>query len=193
MDENTWVRKPVKVNNTLDDENLLVTIKTLNKDCQYGADGLAFDSKGNLYVANFGDATIHKITFDKDGNVEKQERFAKDECMKSIDGICIDKDDNIYAADFSANAICLITPEGKVSVLAKSPDCDGSKGGLDQPGEPIVRGEELIIANFDMVTGDDKLNSEHDDVQNLSVIRPPTLAKNGGEKKEKEKEEKKEE
>jgi sugar lactone lactonase YvrE len=166
---------PVKVKNTLDDPNLLVKIKTLNKDCQYGADGLVFDRKGNLYVANFGDATIHKIAFDEQGNVAKEERFAKDDRMKSADGICIDKNGNIYVADFSNNAICLVAPDGKVQVLAKSPDCDGSDGGLDQPGEPIVRGEELIISNFDVVTGPDKVNSRHDDFQNLSVIRPPTL------------------
>ncbi|KKK71560.1 hypothetical protein LCGC14_2912690, partial [marine sediment metagenome] len=134
----------IKINNTLDDENLLLTIKTLNPDCQYGADGLDFDSKGNLLIGNFGDATIHKVAFDAEGNVAKQERFAKDPCMKSIDGICVDRNDNIYVADFSNNAICVVSPEGKIHVLAKSPDCDGSQGGLDQPGEPLVRGNQLI-------------------------------------------------
>jgi len=161
----------VKVNNTLKDENLIATFETLNLDCQYGADGLAFDSKGNLLVGNFGDATIHKITFDKDGNVATNERFAKADCMKSIDGICVDSKDNIYVADFSANAICVVSPDAKVRVLAKSPDCDGSKGGLDQPGEPMIRGNELIVANFDMVTGPDKLNSGHDEPQTISVIK----------------------
>jgi len=161
----------VKVNNTLDDENLLVKIETLNLECQYGADGLVFDSKGNLYVGNFGDATLHKIAFDSDGNVTSHTRFAKDKCMKSIDGIAVDKDDNIYVADFSNNAICVVSPEGKVRVLAKSPDCDGSKGGLDQPGEPLIRGNEVIVSNFDMVTGPDKLNSGHDAPYTISVIK----------------------
>ena len=161
----------MKVNNTLDDKNLLATFKTLNPDCQYGADGLVFDSKGNLYVGNFGDATLHKITFDAAGNVSSNTRWAKSPCMKSIDGICCDQQDNIYVADFSNNAICVVSPEGKVRVLAKSPDCDGSDGGLDQPGEPLLRGNQLIVSNFDMVTGPDKLNSGHDYPYTLSVIK----------------------
>ena len=108
---------------------------------------------------------------DEAGNVASNEIFNEPvEHMKSIDGIAIDADDNIYAADFSNNAVCVISPDAKVRVLAKSPDCDGSQGGLDQPGEPIVRGNELIVSNFDMVTGPDKLNSGHDSPQTLSVI-----------------------
>lgn len=162
---------PVKVFNSREDENLVATFETLNENVQYGVDGLVFDSQGNLYVGNFGDATVHKLTFDADGKVASNERWAQDEKMKSIDGLGIDEKDNIYVADFSNNAICVVSPEGKVSVLAKSPDCDGSKGGLDQPGEPLVRGKELIVANFDMVTGPDKLNSGHDAPYTISVIQ----------------------
>lgn len=161
----------IKVDNTRKDRNLLATFKTLNLDCQYGADGLAFDAAGNLYVGNFGDATIHKITFDHDGNVASNTRWARDDCMKSIDGICIDDAGNVFVADFSNNAICVVSPDAKVRVLAKSPDCDGSQGGLDQPGEPLVRGHQLIVSNFDMVTGPDKLNSGHDRPYTLSVIK----------------------
>jgi sugar lactone lactonase YvrE len=56
----------VQVSNTLEDENLLPAFKTLNMDCQYGVDGLVFDSKGNLYIGNFGDGTIYKIAFDSE-------------------------------------------------------------------------------------------------------------------------------
>jgi len=162
---------PVKVFNSMEDENLMATFETLNENVQYGVDGLVFDSQGSLYVGNFGDATVHKLTFDADGKVASNEAWAQDEKIKSIDGLGIDEKDNIYVADFSNNAICVVSPEGKVSVLAKSPDCDGSKGGLDQPGEPLVRGKELIVANFDMVTGPDKLNSGHDEPQTISVIK----------------------
>jgi len=163
--------KHIKVENTLDDPNLIATFKTLNPDCQYGADGLVFDSKDNLYVGNFGDATLHKITFDEEGKVTSNEIVAQDtNLMKSIDGIAIDADDNIYVADFSNNSICVVTPEGKVSVLAHNEDCDGADGRLDQPGEPLIRGGQVIVSNFDMVTGPDKLNSGHDEVQHLSVI-----------------------
>jgi hypothetical protein len=163
----------VKVNNTLDDENLLATFETLDPNCQYGADGLVFDSHGNLFVGNFGDAVLHKITFDDAGNVASNTRWARNPCMKSIDGICVDAADNIYVADFSNNAICVVSPQGTIRVLAKSPDCDGSQGGLDQPGEPLVRGNEVIVSNFDMVTGPDKLNSGHDKPYTLSLIPLP--------------------
>lgn len=160
----------IKVNNTLDDKNLLITFKTLNMDCQYGMDGIVFDSKGNLFVGNFGDGSIHKITFDSTGNVTSNAIFAKDACMRTTDGICVDADDNIYVADFSENAVCKVSPDGSVRVLARSPDCDGSKGGLDQPGEPIVWGDKLVVTCFDKVTGPDKTNTGHDKPYTIAYI-----------------------
>lgn len=162
--------RDVKVNNDESDKSLLVKFKTMNMDCQYGLDGLSFDSKGNLFVGNFGDGSLHKITFDADGNVASSELFVKSPHMRTTDGICMDKDDNIYVADFSENAVCRVAPCGTVTVLARSPDCDGSKGGLDQPGEPIVRGNELIVSCFDMVTGPDKVNTAHDRPSTMAII-----------------------
>ena len=160
----------IKVNNTLNDKNLLISFKTLNMDCQYGLDGIVFDSKGNLFVGNFGDGSIHKITFDANGNVKSDSIHAKDSCMRTTDGICVDANDNIYVADFSENAVCKVTPDGNVSVLARSPDCDGSKGGLDQPGEPIVWGGKLVVTCFDKVTGPDKTNTGHDKPYTIAYI-----------------------
>lgn len=160
----------VKVNNDESDPSLLIQFKTYNMDCQYGLDGLSFDSKGNLFVGNFGDGTLHKIKFDSKGNVKSNRLFAKSRDMRTTDGICMDDEDNIYVADFSENAVCKVSRRGKVTVLARSPDCDGSKGGLDQPGEPIVRGNELIVSCFDMVTGPDKVNTGHDKPYTMAVI-----------------------
>ena len=167
FDEND---RNVKINNDKSDPSFFLEFKTYNMGCQYGLDGMTFDSKGHLFVGNFGDGTLHKITLDENGAVKSNEVFAASRNMRTIDGICVDEHDNIYVADFSENAVCKVTPDGKVQVLARSPDCDGSKGGLDQPGEPIVRGTELILSNFDMVTGPDKVNTAHDKPYTMSVI-----------------------
>jgi sugar lactone lactonase YvrE len=169
----------ITLTNTLDDPNLLVSFVTRNRDCQYGADGLAFDSHGNLFVGNFGDGALHKVTFDAEGNVVSNTVFAKTDFntpmsdkdfaqkmvqakMRTTDGICIDSEDNIYVADFSNNAVCKVSPAGQITVLAQSPDGDGSDGGLDQPGEPILWDGKLVISCFDIVTGPDKVNTRHD-------------------------------
>ena len=152
----------IKVTNTLKDKYIITTMLTLNKDCQYGADGLVFDKAGNLYIGNFGDGALHKITF-KDGKVASNTVWAKDiPNMRTTDGICIDSKGNIYVADFSENAVAVVSPDAKVTRIAQSPDCDGSKGGLDQPGEPIVWNGKLIVTCFDKVTGPDKVNTGHD-------------------------------
>jgi sugar lactone lactonase YvrE len=177
----------VAVTNTRSDPNLLVTFVTLNPDCQYGADGLAFDSQGNLLVGNFGDGALHKVTFDAQGRVTGNTIFAKTEFatpmtapdfqdqmvrakMRTTDGICIDAQDNVYVADFSNNAVCQVDPQGRITVLAQSPDGDGSDGGLDQPGEPILWDGKLVLTCFDMVTGPDKVNTKHDRPATLSYL-----------------------
>lgn len=161
----------VPVKNTLDDPNLIATFITRNKDCQYGADGLVFDEAGNLYVGNFGDGALHKITFDSTGKVTGNAVWAVDlKEMRTTDGICRDGRGNIYVADFSENAVAVITPAGKVYRIAKSPDSDGSKGELDQPGEPIIWNGKLVVTCFDKVTGPDKVNTKHDKPYTMSEL-----------------------
>lgn len=164
--------KNIKVSNTENDKNLITTVITKNKDCQYGLDGLVFDKKGNLYVGNFGDGAIHKITFDASGKVSSNKVWAVNPSqLRTTDGICMDEIGNIIVADFSENAIAVVSPDGKVKRIAKSPDCDGSDGGLDQPGEPIVWNGKIIISCFDMVTGPDKVNTKHDKPFTLAQIK----------------------
>lgn len=163
--------KGIKVTNTLDDKNLITTVITKNKDVQYGLDGIVFDKEGNLYVGNFGDGAIHKIVFDESGKVISNDVWAQDlSQMRTTDGICMDDNGNIWVADFSANAVARIDKNGKVTRVAVSPDCDGSNGGLDQPGEPIVWNGQVVVSCFDIVTGPDKVNTRHDKPFTLACL-----------------------
>ena len=184
--------KNVKVTNTRDDPSLFTTFLTENPHCQYGADGIVFDSKGNLFVGNFGDGTLHKITFDEKGGVASNTLFAKTDFdystdpkkpgflaiatrakMRTTDGICVDADDNIYVADFSNNAVAKVTPAGEISVVWQNGDTDGSNGSLDQPGEPIIWNGLIVVSNFDAVFGPDhpdKVNTKHNLPATLSAI-----------------------
>ena len=129
---------------------LIATIKTFNPDVPFGADGLTFDSKGNLYIGNFADGTLHKVEFDAQGNPKPSVIFAKTDFMKSCDGIiCDTKTDRIYIADSLANAVQVVFPDGSVQTLAQEPESDGRNGRLDQPSEPVLRGNEVIVSNMD--------------------------------------------
>lgn len=153
----------VEITNTLDDPNLFATFVTQNLACQYGADGIAFGPDGALYVGNFGDGAVYRLTFAADGSLAENRLFAQDPTqLQSTDGMIFDDMGNLYIADFSANAICMVHPDGRVERIAQSPDCTGVDGGLDQPGEPIVWDGRIIVSCFDLVTGPDKVNTKHE-------------------------------
>jgi sugar lactone lactonase YvrE len=181
--------KEIAVNNTLDDKSLIASFVTHNRFTQYGLDGIVFDSKGNLYVGNFGDGTIHKLVLDAAGDVVANTLFAHTDFdtardpaqpgflsyaaktkMRTTDGICVDADNNLYVADFSNNSIDKVTPSGQITVLAHNDDTDGQTGLLNEPGEPIVWGGRLIVSNFDAVSGPDKVHTAHHSPATLSVI-----------------------
>lgn len=167
----------VEVTNTLQDKNVFAHFVTQNPDCQYGADGIVFDREGNLYVGNFGDGAVHKITFHEDGSLKENKLFARDPGqLQSTDGMFFDEKGNLYIADFSANAIAMVSPEGKVERIAQSPDCTGVDGGLDQPGEPIVWNGKIIASCFDLVTGPDKVNLKHEMPATLVELSLPWMA-----------------
>jgi sugar lactone lactonase YvrE len=182
--------REIEVANTLEDKNLLASFVTENRYTQYGLDGIVFDSKGNLFVGNFGDGVISKIVMDAQGHIVSNTIFARtnfntsldpkapgflaqamNSKLRTTDGICIDSHDNLYVADFSNNAIAKVTPAGVVSVLAQNGDSDGRRGELNEPGEPIVWNGRLIVSNFNAVVGPDKVSSKHTSPATMSVVK----------------------
>ena len=153
----------VEVKNDLTDRNLLASWPTYNPEVQYGVDGIAFDGRGNLYIGNFGDGEVFRITFNLDGSIKSNTSFAKNpDQLATTDGMCFDAEGNLYIADFSPNAVAVVSPDGKVQRIAQSPNTNGLDGGLDQPGEPIVWNGKLILSCFDMVTDPGKVNRSHE-------------------------------
>jgi len=136
-----------------------------------GADGLTFDAAGNLYTGNFGDGTVYKVTFNADDSVKSSGVFVYDPLLTCVDGIFYDKQRNrIYVADSEKNAVQVIEMDGRVWTLWQNGDTDGADGLLDQPCEPALRGNELIIVNFDMPFPGLK-NTKYDKPHTISVIK----------------------
>jgi len=161
----------IHVTNTLADKNILTTFITHNPECQYGADGIVFDKDGNLYVGNFGDGAVHKITFNENGSVRANFVWAQNPAqLQTTDGMIFDEKGNLYIADFSANAIGKVSPEGTVTRYAQSPDADGLGGELDQPGEPCIWQGKIVVSCFDLVTGLDKVNTKHEMPATMSQL-----------------------
>jgi surface protein len=102
-----------------------------------GPRGAAFDTAGNLYVADFGNNKIRKV--DTNGNVST---FAGSGTAGSADangtaasfngpqGLAFDSAGNLYVADLSNHKIRRITPAGDVTTFAGS----GTAGSADANG-----------------------------------------------------------
>ena len=150
------------------DAHLITSFETMNKQWPFGANGLGFNAKGDLFVCNFGDAQLLKITFDNAGKVASQEVFAEGDGMLSTDGLKVDsKTGNVYIADFVGNAVHKVDGKtGEVTTLAKNGNTDGSGGALDKPSEVCLRGNRLYVSNIDLSMA----GNEHDVPRTISVI-----------------------
>ena len=152
---------PVKVTG-LGDGHLIVKLETKNKDHPVGANGLDFDSAGNMYVCNFGDSEVVKVTFGASGDVASQHVLAKATNMESCDGLHVDAEDNVWVADFLGNAVAKINSRtGQVSIIARNAQSDGADGSLDAPSEAIRRGNKIYVANIDLTYGPNKTAPVH--------------------------------
>jgi sugar lactone lactonase YvrE len=145
-EENVQLATPLK-----GDPHIIATFKSYKKDWGFGADGIAFDSKGNLFVGLFGEGEMYKITFDPSGKVASNKLFAKAPGLKTCDGMsCDPRTDKLYVADSAANAVQVISPDGSVQTLAQNGDIKNKlQGKLDQPCEALVRGNTIVVSNMD--------------------------------------------
>lgn len=146
-EEGVTLRTPLK-----DDPHIIATFRSHKDQWRFGADGIAFDSKGNLYVGLFGEGEIWKIEFDADGRVKSNKLFAAAPGrMINCDGMSCDlRTDRLYVADSAANAIQVIHPDGSVTTLSQNGDVSDKRTGLlDQPCEALVRGDTIVVSNMD--------------------------------------------
>ncbi|MDP6523252.1 MAG: SMP-30/gluconolactonase/LRE family protein [Kiritimatiellia bacterium] len=160
--------KPIKVTG-VEDSHFFLKIETNYEDDLHkvGANGIDFDSKGNLYVSDFGEAEIMKVTLKDDGSVNEVTSLCKGQGLESVDGFHIDSEDNIWLADFLGNAIAKVcTSTGKVKIIAKNEPGDGADGSLDAPSECIRRGNKIYVSNIDISYGPNTA----DEIQTISII-----------------------
>jgi sugar lactone lactonase YvrE len=127
-----------------------VRLSTGNPDWRVGANGMGFDSKGNMYVCNFGEATIVRYSFDAAGHVGGPEIFASGDGMESVDGIKFDpKNDDCFVADFAANAVHRIDKNGKVTTVWKNANDPTASAACRPTVRVCLRGNKPI-SNIDL-------------------------------------------
>ncbi|MHC5057314.1 MAG: SMP-30/gluconolactonase/LRE family protein [Planctomycetota bacterium] len=138
-----------------------------------GADGMCFDSKGDLYTGNFGDGRITKVAVKPDGSAGEKTIIIDDEnILPCCDGIVCDTvNDEIYITNSKMNAIHILDVKtNKMRKVWENDDDSGATGLLDQPCEPLLRGKQLIVVNFDMTFPGLK-NQTNDEYNTLSVFQ----------------------
>ena len=132
----------VKVTNTAADPQLVFTDHTAGK-VRVGMNGVAVDAKGTIYVDNYGDGRIWKLTTGADGRIAASELFAW-QGMTTPDGLCVDAEGNVYTADMHGGAAVKVDAKGAVTIVAK--DC------FTKPSEPCVWRNRLYVSDYGSTT-----------------------------------------
>lgn len=148
------------------------TVPLAHRNDTAGADGLCIDKEGNLYTGTFGNGHFYVLKIKADGTYEKPQTLINDQkVFPCCDGICYDAKKNwVIITDSERNAVRYWDIKaGKLGLLWENDDTCGKDGLLDQPCEPMVWGDKLIIANFDMTFPGLK-NTKNDAIHTLSVI-----------------------
>src|SRR5437667_73792 len=104
-----------------------------------GPSGVAVDSAGNIYVADYGNHTIRKVTpagvvttlAGVAGSSGSADGTGSDARFNGPLGVAMDSADNVYVADSGNNTIRKVTPTGVVTTLA---GLAGNLGSTDGTG-----------------------------------------------------------
>jgi sugar lactone lactonase YvrE len=109
------------------------------------ANGVEFDAKGVLHVADTARGAIWKVAIGPDGKGGKPVLLAQSPLLEGADGLAFDRSGKLWVTPNERNAIVTVTPDGQVQQVAKN----GSQGPLEFPSALVFVGNTAYIANFD--------------------------------------------
>lgn len=110
------------------------------------ANGLKFDSKGVLHVADTSRGAIWKLVMGADGKADKPALLAQSPLLEGADDMAFLGNGDLWVAANELNAIVSVTPAGEVKTLIKN----GSQGPLEFPAGLVAAGNRVYVANFDV-------------------------------------------
>ena len=133
------------------------------------ANGLAFNKKGDLFVADTARGVIWKIKFKHNGELENHQTgcdivftpntlclsniYVAHPLLEGTDGIALDKEGNIWNSANERNAIVVVTEDKKViEIFRNDPDNTThlrNTGPLEFPTSPFLLGKTFCTANSD--------------------------------------------
>jgi sugar lactone lactonase YvrE len=114
------------------------------------ANGLEFDAKGVLHVADTARGAIWKVVIETDSKGGKPSLLAQSPLLEGADGLAFDRSGKLWVAANERNAIVTVTPDGQVREIAKN----GGSGPLEFPAAIVFVGNTAYIANFDTARRD---------------------------------------
>lgn len=109
----------------------------------YVTNGIAFDSKGNVYTANTGTGEVTRIEVRPDYTPGAVTTFVKDTLLIGADGLLMDEADNLFVTANFNNSLFRITPAGTLELVTS----DRPGLGRDEAGVRVAPGGQRMGAS----------------------------------------------
>ena len=131
------------------------------------ANGLAFDRKGTLFIADTARGALWRVEIDRRGNLDAplgcdptypadtlclDALFVEHPALEGADGIALDRKGNVYVDANERNGIAVVDTDGRVTEFFRNPVGAGSlrnAGPLEFPTSPVIAGRTLCTTSSD--------------------------------------------
>jgi sugar lactone lactonase YvrE len=110
------------------------------------ANGLAFDAKGVLHVADTARGAVWTVAIGADGQAAAPKLLAQSPLLEGADGIAFDPQGQLWVSANELNALATVTPNGQVTTVARN----GNAGPLEFPASIVFVGNTAYVPNFDV-------------------------------------------